>query len=102
MGSHSKPRQTQHEGRPLTVCPPAPEPAKYSYSYSVLDDYSKVNFGAGESREGYATSGSYYVTLPDGRLQKVSYSVDGEGGYVADVSYEGEAQFPEVKPYVPP
>jgi len=68
----------------------------------VQDDYSKVNFGAGESREGYATSGSYYVTLPDGRLQKVSYSVDGEGGYVADVSYEGEAQFPEVKPYVPP
>ena len=67
----------------------------------MQDDYSKVNFGADESREGYATSGSYYVSLPDGRLQKVSYSVDGEGGYVADVSYEGEAQFPEVKPYVP-
>merc|ERR1719516_514130 len=90
---------------PLPDSPPsysAPAPAQYTYSYAVQDDYSKVNFGAEESREGYATSGSYYVALPDGRLQKVSYSVDGEGGYVADVSYEGEAQYPEVKPYSPP
>merc|ERR1719516_622999 len=84
--------------------PPAPpdEPAKYTYSYSVKDDYTNNNYGANEERDGYATSGAYYVSLPDGRLQKVSYSVNGEGGYVADVTYEGEAQYPEVKPYSPP
>ena len=42
------------------------------------------------------------MALPDGRLQKVSYSVTGDGGYVADVSYEGEAQYPETKSYSPP
>ena len=75
------------------------EPAKYTYSYAVKDDYTSNNFGADESRDGYATSGSYYVALPDGRLQKVSYSVNGDGGYVAEVTYEGEAQYPEAKPY---
>merc|ERR1719379_3287095 len=85
---------------------PAPaypdEPPKYTYSYSVQDDYTSNNYGANEDRDGYATSGSYYVALPDGRLQKVTYSVNGDGGYVADVTYEGEAQYPEAKPYAPP
>ena len=78
------------------------EPAKYTYSYSVKDDYTSNNYGADENRDGYATSGSYYVALPDGRLQKVTYTVNGDGGYVADVTYEGEAQYPEAKPYSPP
>ena len=42
------------------------------------------------------------MALPDGRLQKVTYSVNGDGGYVAEVSYEGEATYPEVKPYSQP
>ena len=54
---------------------PAPaypdEAPKYTYSYSVQDDYTSNNYGATEDRDGYATSGSYYVALPDGRLQKV-------------------------------
>ena len=72
-------------------------PAKYAYNYAVKDDYTNNNFGQEESRDGYAASGSYYVALPDGRLQKVTYSVNGDGGYVADVTYEGEAI-----PYVAP
>merc|ERR1712088_403891 len=91
---------------PAPAYKPAPsypeEPPKYTYSYSVKDDYSHNNYGATEDRDGYATSGSYYVALPDGRLQKVTYSVNGDGGYVADVTYEGEAQYPEAKPYAPP
>lgn len=51
------------------------------------------NYGQNESRDGYATSGSYYVALPDGRVQKVVYTVNGDSGYVADVSYTGEAKY---------
>ena len=49
-------------------------------------------------------TGSYSVNLPDGRIQTVTYTadVDGYGGYVADVKYEGQAVFPEVKPYKHP
>ena len=58
----------------------------------VKDDDSNNDFGQNEERDGDVTSGSYYVALPDGRIQRVTYSVDGDGGYLAEVTYEGEAQ----------
>ena len=76
----------------------------YNYAYAVADDYSGANFGANEARDGYATNGEYHVALPDGRIQTVTYSVgDGYTGYVADVTYSGEAVYPkyEPKPYAP-
>merc|ERR1712001_287320 len=79
-------------------------PAAYNYAYAVADDYSGSTFGATETRDGYATSGSYNVALPDGRIQTVTYHVDDAyGGYVADVSYSGEPVYPkyEPKPYKP-
>jgi hypothetical protein len=60
----------------------------------VKDDYTSNNYGQSETRDGYSTEGEYFVSLPDGRLQKVTYSVSGDGGYVADVQYTGEAQYP--------
>ncbi|XP_037804833.1 larval cuticle protein A3A-like [Penaeus monodon] len=72
-------------------------PAKYNYNYGVVDSYSGVNLGHTESRDGYKTEGSYTVDLPDGRKQIVKY-VDNGDGLVAEVTYEGEAQYPEYKP----
>ena len=70
---------------------------KYEFAWAVKDDSSENDFGHQEARDDEFTSGSYYVHLPDGRLQKVSYTVDGDDGYVAEVTYEGEAQFPSAE-----
>ncbi|XP_064077126.1 pro-resilin-like [Macrobrachium nipponense] len=73
--------------------------AKYNFNWAVRDESSENDFGHQEARDGENTQGSYYVHLPDGRLQKVSYHVDGDDGYVAAVSYEGEARFPDSASY---
>merc|ERR1712168_1113214 len=72
----------------------------YQYTYAVKDDYSFVNFNANEERDGYNAAGSYQVALPDGRTQTVTYTAT-KDGYVAEVSYQGEAQYPEYKPNSP-
>ncbi|XP_045106750.1 cuticle protein 21-like [Portunus trituberculatus] len=73
---------------------PAPDaPPRYDYNYAVVDDFSGNNYNAQEARNGYDTQGSYLVQLPDGRLQRVTYTVNGDSGFVADVTYEGEAQY---------
>ncbi|XP_037801919.1 pro-resilin-like [Penaeus monodon] len=69
--------------------------AKYVFSYAVQHEESGNDFGHEEARDGEHTQGSYYVRLPDTRLQNVKYFVDGDDGYVAEVNYEGEARFPD-------
>ncbi|KAL7630585.1 UNVERIFIED_CONTAM: hypothetical protein RMT77_019215 [Armadillidium vulgare] len=64
--------------------------ARYNFDYAVRDDYSGNHFGHRESRDNGVTQGSYYVLLPDGRTQRVTYFVDGNSGYVANVSYDDE------------
>ena len=56
----------------------------------MKDDDTYVDMGHSEKRNGDKTDGQYYVVLPDGRRQVVSYYVDGYSGYVADVKYEGD------------
>merc|ERR1711973_196671 len=78
----------------------ADEVSPYTYTYAVADDYSKSNFNAEEQSDGASNvAGSYSVALPDGRIQHVKYSSNGYDGYVADVTYEGTAVYPEEKPY---
>ena len=67
--------------------------AKYEFEWQVKDDSSDNDFGQQEGRDGDQTQGSYYVQLPDGRVQQVTYRVDGDSGYIADVQYQGEARY---------
>merc|ERR1712158_84496 len=70
-----------------------PEP--YTYTYGVADDYSKANFNAAETADANGVvGGSYSVSLPDGRIQTVTYTADHANGYVATVEYSGEAVYP--------
>merc|ERR1711936_771479 len=79
----------------------ADTPAVYTWEYAVKDDYTSNDFGAKENRDGYLTNGKYYVALPDGRIQTVTYTVDGYNGYVPVVEYAGEAQYPDAPAYKP-
>merc|ERR1712189_108136 len=72
------------------------EVSPYTYTYAVADDYSKSSFNAEEQSDGASNvAGSFSVALPDGRIQHVKYSSNGYDGYVADVTYEGTAVYPE-------
>merc|ERR1719250_66199 len=71
------------------------EPSPYHYEYKVHDDKEYLDFGAEEEGDGKDNvHGFYHVKLPDGRLQKVTYTVNGYGGYIADVTYDGKAVHP--------
>merc|ERR1711892_1133873 len=73
------------------------EPSPYTYTYAVADDYSQSNFNAAETGDGAGNAaGSYSVALPDGRTQHVNYKADGYEGYVADVTYDGTAVYPDL------
>merc|ERR1712071_220617 len=57
-------------------------PAQYNFDYAVKDDYTYVDMGHSESRDGDNTKGQYNVVLPDGRRQVVSYYDDGYSGNI--------------------
>nr|XP_045624331.1 pro-resilin-like [Procambarus clarkii] len=84
---------------PIYGVPTTEAPARYSFSWKVKDDASGNDFGQDETRDGPNTQGSYYVLLPDGRLEKVTYTVNGDSGYLAQVTYEGQVQHTTPQPY---
>ncbi|XP_043224810.1 cuticle protein 7-like [Amphibalanus amphitrite] len=84
---------------PAAYKEPEYEPAPYAFDYSVSDYETGSKFAANENSDGKQTSGYYTVALPDGRIQTVKYTVDDYAGYNAEVTYEGEAQYPEEPVY---
>lgn len=63
------------------------EPARYNFEYNVQDYQSGNDFGHMETRDGDRTTGRYYVLLPDGRKQVVTYEAD-QNGYRPTITYE--------------
>ncbi|KAK8398530.1 hypothetical protein O3P69_004000 [Scylla paramamosain] len=77
------------------AAPPAmirPRPTPYAYNYGVSAGYT--NFGQSEKGNGYGgVHGGYWVNLPDGRVQRVSYVAD-YSGFHPVVTYSGKAHYP--------
>merc|ERR1719211_234958 len=97
--AYHKPAPAYHAPAPAAYDGPA-EP--YTFEYAVADDYSKAAFNAAESSDAAGNAaGSYSVALPDGRTQHVTYTANGYDGYVAEVTYEGTAVYPEYTPTYP-
>ena len=59
----------------------------YNYAYSVNGGSYGPAFHKQEERSGEKVEGEYSVRLPDGRMQRVEYTVRGKEGYRAKVSY---------------
>jgi len=72
----------------------------YNYAWEVKDAEAGLNYGQNENSDGSVVTGEYRVLLPDGRTQVVTYKADHNSGYVAEVTYEGEA-IPYVAPAKP-
>ncbi|XP_068248174.1 cuticle protein 7-like isoform X1 [Palaemon carinicauda] len=73
----------------------------FAFDYAVKDHYKGLNFGHDSNSDGNLETGKYYVLLPDGRTQIVTYTADHYNGYLAEVTYEGEAKYPEPEHYKP-
>lgn len=71
------------------------EPEPYEFQYAVKDEESGNDYSRNEKSDGHTVTGSYRVLLPDGRTQIVTYIATHDGGYSADVTYEGVAVYPD-------
>ena len=72
--------------------------APYQFQYGVTDPHHQTVFGHQESQDARGhRRGRYYVALPDGRLQTVEYQVEGERGYLAQVTYQGQPSQPPAR-----
>eukprot|EP00090_Calanus_glacialis_P028472 TRINITY_DN45721_c0_g1_i1.p1 TRINITY_DN45721_c0_g1~~TRINITY_DN45721_c0_g1_i1.p1 ORF type:complete len:117 (-),score=45.86 TRINITY_DN45721_c0_g1_i1:89-439(-) len=81
---------------------PVPEAHQpFQYQYGVADEYSNSNFQKSESQDKNGNvKGSFVIALPDGRIQTTTYTATEQGGFIAEVTYQGEAVYPkETKQY---
>ncbi|KAG6461164.1 hypothetical protein O3G_MSEX012456 [Manduca sexta] len=69
----------------------------FDFAYSVNEDGNDYSHNA--ISDGDVTTGEYRVALPDGRTQIVKYTADWKNGFNAEVSYEGEARYPDQAGY---
>ncbi|XP_040579903.1 cuticle protein 7 [Lepeophtheirus salmonis] len=99
-GDHTAPYAAPYN-RPAPVYIPSSydeSPKPYAFQYGVADDYTGSKFSAEENSDAKTVAGSYQVTLPDGRIQTVTYTADDYAGFIADVKYEGIPFYPKYEP----
>merc|ERR1712083_806246 len=85
-----------HKAAPVHHDPYKIPPRPFAYEFGVQDSYSGADFAKKEVQDEYGVvTGEYRVALPDGRIQIVTYHADHEGGFIADVKYEGAAVYPD-------
>ncbi|XP_055683165.1 pro-resilin-like [Lutzomyia longipalpis] len=71
---------------------PDERPEPYEYQYEVKDPEQNLFFDKNEIGDAAGkVTGQYSVLLPDNRLMTVSYSVDGESGFVPKISFQDNA-----------
>ncbi|CAL4108067.1 unnamed protein product, partial [Meganyctiphanes norvegica] len=100
--SYSAPQPSYSAPQPSYQEPEKEEGMPFDFAYAVEDQYKGVDFGHNSNSDGKVVTGEYRVALPDGRTQIVTYTADHYNGYQAQVTYEGEAQYPEVEAYQAP
>ncbi|KAK8753913.1 hypothetical protein OTU49_001715 [Cherax quadricarinatus] len=63
-------------------------PMNYDFQWEVNDQEYANFYGQKEVATNGRVEGSYHVLLPDNRLMKVTYYVDGDSGFVPTITYE--------------
>ncbi|XP_042239740.1 uncharacterized protein LOC121877875 isoform X2 [Homarus americanus] len=72
-------------------------PSAYDYSVPAMGPVQNNlnnanNYRRGGASNGFIPQGSVTLPLPDGRVQRVAYSVNGTSGFMFSVTFEGVAQ----------
>ncbi|CAL4064358.1 unnamed protein product, partial [Meganyctiphanes norvegica] len=97
-----KPQPSYSAPQPSYQEPEKEEGMPFDFGYEVEDHYKGLDFDHNSNSDGKVVTGEYRVLLPDGRTQIVTYTADHYNGYQAEVTYEGEAQYPETEAYQAP
>ncbi|XP_076055648.1 pro-resilin-like [Oratosquilla oratoria] len=63
-------------------------PMNYQFDWNVDDEESSNYFGQREAAVDGRVDGNYHVWLPDGRLMRVTYYVDGDSGFVPTITFD--------------
>ncbi|XP_053647832.1 cuticle protein 7-like [Cherax quadricarinatus] len=90
----NQPSRALYPRHSSSLPPSDKQSGSYNFQYGVKDDQGGAHFGQDETYDGHLIKGSYYIALPDGRMQTVKYQADHVIGYVADVEFDGEAVHP--------
>ncbi|XP_037800502.1 pro-resilin-like [Penaeus monodon] len=86
MPQYGQQQQQANTGKQLQAQPMMP--MNYDFQWEVNNEEYQNYYGHQEAAVNGRVDGSYHVWLPDGRLMRVEYYVDGDSGFVPTITYE--------------